>query len=59
MLVIVNAIIDLIHISVKPYSNEILNKFDSIILHLVIFLSALPLLDDFDSPLVIIIAFVY
>ena len=58
MLVIVNGIIDLIHISVKPYSNEILNKFDSIILHLVIFLSALPLLDDYDSPLVIIIAFV-
>ena len=58
MLVIVCGIIDLIHIWIKPYSNEILNKFDSIILHLVIFIAALPLLDDFDSPLVIIITFV-
>ena len=58
MLIVVSGIIDLIHISVKPYSNEILNKFDSIILHLVIFIAALPLFDDFDSPLVITIAFV-
>ena len=58
MLIVVCGIIDLIHISVKPYSNEILNKFDSIILHLVIFIAALPLFDDFDSPLVITIAFV-
>ena len=58
MLVIVCGIIGLVHISVKPYSSEILNKFDSIILHLVIFIAALPLLDDFDSPLVIIITFV-
>ena len=58
MLVIVCGIIDLIHISVKPYSNEIINKFDGIILHLLIFIVALPLLDEFDSPLVIIIAFV-
>ena len=58
MLIIVCGIIDLIHISVKPYSSEILNKFDSTILHLVIFIAALPLFDDFDSPLVITIAFV-
>ena len=58
MLIIVCGVMDLIHISVKPYSNEILNKFDSIILHLVIFIAALPLFDDFDSPLVITIAFV-
>ena len=57
ILIIVCGIIDLIHISVKPYSNEILNKFDSMILHLVIFIAALPLFDDFNSPLVITIAF--
>ena len=43
ILIIVCGIMDLIHISVKPYNNEILNKFDSIILHLVIFIAALPL----------------
>ena len=58
ILIIVSGIIDLIHISVKPYSYEILNKFDSIILHLIIFIAALALFDDFDSPLVITIAFV-
>ena len=57
MLVIICGIIDLIHISVKPYSNEILNKFDGIILHLLVFIAALPLLDNFDSPLVMTIAF--
>jgi len=58
MLIIVCGIIALIHVMVKPYNNEILNKFDGVILQLIIFITALPLFDDFDSPLVITVAFV-
>jgi len=43
---------------VKPYNNEILNKFDGAVLQLIIFITALPLFDDFNSPLVITVAFV-
>ena len=60
LLMAVCGIIALIHLLVKPYNNDILNKFDGIILHLIIFVTALPLFDDSDynSPLVITIAFV-
>jgi len=58
LLIIVCGIIALIHVTVKPYNNEILNKFDGVVLHIIIFISALPLLDDFNSPLVITVAFV-
>ena len=58
MLVIVCGVIALVHVSVKPYNNEILNKFDGIILHLIIFTAILPWLDDFTSLLVIIMAFI-
>ena len=57
MLVIACGIIALVHVMIKPYNNEILNKFDGIILQLIIFTSILPWLDDFTSPLVIAIAF--
>ena len=58
MLAIVCGIIALVHLIVKPYSNEILNKFDGIILQLIIFTAILPWLDDFTSPLVIVMAFI-
>ena len=58
MLIVTCGIIALIHLIIKPYNNEILNKFDGIILQLIIFATALPLFNNFDSPLVIIIAFV-
>ena len=58
VLIVACGIIALIHVSVKPYNNEILNKFDGAVLQLIIFIAALPLLDDFDSPVIIIITFV-
>ena len=60
LLIAACGLIDLIHLLVRPYSKNILNKFDGITLHLVIFITALPLFDgsDYDSPLVITIAFV-
>ena len=58
MLIVTCVIIALVHLIIKPYNNEILNKLDGIILQLIIIATALPLLDDFNSPLVITIAFV-
>ena len=58
MLIVTCGIIALIHLIIKPYNNEILNKLDGIILQIIIFAAVLPLFDDFDSPLVISIAFV-
>ena len=57
-LVIVCGIIALVHVMVQPYSNEIINKFDGIILHLIIFTAILPWFDDFTSPLVKVMAFI-
>ena len=58
MLIAVCGIIALIHLTLKPYSNDIINKFDGVILQLSIFIAMLPLLDDFDSPFVITMAFI-
>ena len=57
-LIVACGLITLIHITAKPYNNEIINKFDGMILLLIIFITALPLLDDFDSPLATSIVFV-
>ena len=51
LLIVVCGVIALIHVTAKPYNNEIVNKFDGIILQLIIFNTGLPLLDDFDSQL--------
>ena len=56
VLITVCGIIALIHVMVKPYNNEIINKFDSVVLQLIIFIAVLPWLDDFDSPFVITMA---
>ena len=58
VLIVACGIIALIHLTVKPYNNETLNKFDGAVLNLIIFIAALPLLDDFVSPIVITITFV-
>ena len=58
LLIVACGAITLMHITAKPYNNEIINKFDGMILLLIIFITALPLLDDFGSPLAISIVFV-
>ena len=58
LLIVVCGVITLIHVTAKPYNNEIINKFDGMILQLIIFITVLPLLDDFDSPLATSIVFV-
>ena len=51
-------IIALLHLTVKPYNNKILNKFDGVILHLCGLTSVLRLSDNFNSPFVIAITLV-
>ena len=51
-LIIACGIIALTHVTVKPYNKEMLNKFDGMVLQSIIFITGLPLLDDFDSLLV-------
>ena len=59
MLSIVSGTTTLIHFIVKPYNNNILNNFDGIILQLISFNTALPLLsDDFTSPVAISLSYV-
>ena len=50
LLITVCGIVGLIHLMLKPYNKEILNELDGIILHLIIFVTALAFLDDIDSP---------
>ena len=59
ILITVCTIIALLQLLARPYNNKILNRLDGIILQVMILITALPLFDDLDSPLVItIIAFV-
>ena len=50
-------VIALIHLMLKPYNNEIINKLDGVTLQLIIFIAVLLLFDDFDSPFVITMVF--
>ena len=54
VLITVCGIIALIHVTVKPYNNEVINKFDGVLLLLIILIAVLPLLEDHsDSAFVI------
>ena len=58
MLTIVSGLIAVMHQIMKPYNNEILNKFDGIILQVIILITLLSLFsDDFNSPLAITLAY--
>ena len=60
MLTFVSVVTDLMHVIVKPYKNKFLNRFDGIILHLIILLTVLPLFsNDFNSPLAITLAYIF
>ena len=61
LLIIASTIIALIHITVRPYADNVLNICDGAILHLMILITALPLIqyfDAFDSSFAVGIAFV-
>ena len=54
MPIFICGIISLLQIIMNPYCNEDINKFDSVLLFLLIFIALLPSLDDLDSPLGVI-----
>ena len=59
LLITACVIMDLVHHILRPYSNSLLNMFDSIILHLLVLVSVLPLVEivnNFDSNFVVGIA---
>ena len=61
LLIIASTIIALIHVTVRPYADNVLNICDGAILHLMILITALPLMqyfDAFDSNFAVGIAFV-
>ena len=61
LLITASTAIALIHVTVEPYADDILNKFDGVILHLMILVTALLLFehfDIFDSNFVVGISFV-
>ena len=61
LLITASTAIALIHVTLEPYTDNILNIFDGAILHLIVLVTALPLFeyfDTFDSSLVVGIAFV-
>ena len=61
LLITASTAIALIHVTVEPYADNILNKFDGAILHLMVLVTALPLFkyfDTFDSSFVVGIALV-
>ena len=60
LLIVACGVIALIHIVAKPYNIEIVNKFDGMVLQLIIFVTVLPyLFDDFDLPLATSTVFVF
>ena len=56
ILVTICGMIALIYQTIKPYANnEILNRFDGLILQLIIFIAALPLPENLESPIVLFV----
>ena len=53
LLLTASTVIALVHETIRPYANNILNIFDGTILQLMVLVTALPLFESFDSSLVI------
>ena len=58
LLIVAGGVTALIHVTAKPYRNEIINKLDGIILQIIVLITVLPLFDDFGSPLATSVFFV-
>ena len=53
-----NVIVSLVHIIVRPYSNNILNVFDGVILQLMVFVSVVPVFDTIHSTVIVTATFI-
>ena len=58
LLVITTTVLALIHLVFKPYSSNVLNIFDGIILQMMIIVSTLPLVDSFNSNLLLVVVLI-
>ena len=58
LLIILNSCLAFIHATIKPYRSNILNVFDSFVLHLMIMVSMVPLIDSYDPNLLLSFIFV-
>jgi len=56
--IVVNLIIALVHVTLKPYSNNILNVFDGLILHFMILVAIIPIFDTLNSKFIIAVTFI-
>jgi len=57
-LIITNATLALVHVSIRPYGCNILNVFDGFVLHLMIVVSMVPLIDSYNSDLLLAFMFI-
>jgi len=53
LLIIANSTLALIHVTVRPYKYNILNLFDGFVLHLMILVSMVPLIDNYNPDLLL------
>ena len=58
LLITVNAIFSLFQVTIRPYASNLLNMFDGMILHLIIVVSMIPLVDNFDQDLLLSFIFI-
>ena len=58
LLITVNTILSLLQVMIRPYTSNLLNMFDGMILQLMIVVSMLPLVDNFDQDLLLIFVFI-
>jgi len=54
LLIILNSLISLIIVTVRPYQSNILNLFDGFVLQLMIVVSMVPLIDSYDRYLLLV-----
>ena len=58
ILMVTSVVISLIHVIVRPYSNNTLNIFDGTVLHLITIVAFVPVFDSFNSTSIITITFI-
>ena len=56
--IVINLIIALVHVTLKPYNNNILNVFDGFILHFMILVAIIPTFNALNSNFIIAITFI-
>ena len=58
LLIILNSLISLINVTLRPYQSIILNLFDGFVLHLIVVVSMIPLINSYDRGLLLALTLV-